>query len=125
MNVLSYAGRQYLVAPRGVTQWVKNLRAIGEGELKLGRQVERFRATEIADEAKTDVLRAYLRRWKAEVGVFFGGVGAGSSDADIRRIAPNHPVFLVERIAGTQTRSAATSSTREPVERPKPPRAER
>ena len=42
------------------------------------------------------VLRAYLRRWKAEVGVFFGGVGADSTDDEIRAIAPNHPVFLLD-----------------------------
>lgn len=96
VNLLTYDGRRYLVAPRGVTQWVRNLRVAGEGELKLGRRVERFRATEVADDAKVDILRAYLRRWKAEVGVFFEGVSAQSPDSDVRRIAPNHPVFLVE-----------------------------
>lgn len=96
VNLLTYEGSRYLVAPRGVTQWVRNLRVAGEGELKLGRHVERFRATEIADQAKVDILRAYLRRWKAEVGVFFEGVGAGSPEDDVKRIAPNHPVFLIE-----------------------------
>ena len=96
VNLLSHDGQRYLVAPRGVTQWVRNLRVAGEGELVLGRRVERFRATELADEEKVPVLRAYLRRWKAEVGVFFGGVGAGSTDEELRRIAPNHPVFVLE-----------------------------
>jgi deazaflavin-dependent oxidoreductase (nitroreductase family) len=96
VNLLSHDGQRYLVAPRGVTQWVRNLRVAGEGELVLGRRVERFRATELADEEKVPVLRAYLRRWKAEVGIFFGGVGAGSTDEELRRIAPNHPVFVLE-----------------------------
>jgi deazaflavin-dependent oxidoreductase (nitroreductase family) len=96
VNLLTLDGRRYLVAPRGVTQWVRNLRVAGEGRLRLGRRIEQFHATEIADDEKVDILRAYLRRWKAEVGVFFGGVGAGSTDDDIRAIAPNHPVFLVE-----------------------------
>ena len=95
VNVLTLDGRRYLVAPRGVTQWVRNLRVAGEGRLRLGRRVEPFRATEIADEDKIEILRAYLKRWKAEVGVFFGGVGAGSTDDEIRAIAPNHPVFLI------------------------------
>jgi deazaflavin-dependent oxidoreductase (nitroreductase family) len=96
VNLLTFQGRQYLVAPRGVTQWVRNLRVAGEGNLRLGRKVQRFRASEVADADKVEILRAYLRRWKAEVGVFFGGVGADSADSELQRIAPDHPVFLVE-----------------------------
>jgi deazaflavin-dependent oxidoreductase (nitroreductase family) len=96
VNLLTYEGNRYLVAPRGVTQWVRNLRAAGEGELRVGRRTEAFRATELPDEEKPPLLRAYLKRWKAEVGVFFGGVGAESSEADLRRIAPDHPVFRIE-----------------------------
>jgi deazaflavin-dependent oxidoreductase (nitroreductase family) len=96
VNLLTYDGNRYLVAPRGVTHWVKNLRVAGNGELRVGRRVETFRARELSDDEKPEVLRAYLRRWKAEVGVFFGGVGATSSDEELRRIAPNHPVFVIE-----------------------------
>jgi len=95
VNLLTYDGQRYLVAPRGHTQWVRNLRVAGTGELKLGRRSEAFTAVELADDDKVAVLRAYLKRWKAEVGVFFGGVGAKSSDADLRRIAPDHPVFRI------------------------------
>lgn len=97
VNLLAFDGRRYLVAPRGVTQWVKNLRVAGEGQLVLGRRVEPFVATELADTEKVEILRAYLRRWKAEVGVFFEGVSANSPESELRRIAPNHPVFLVEQ----------------------------
>jgi len=96
VNLLNYEGDRYLVAPRGVTQWVRNLRAVGEGELRVGRRTERFRATELPDEEKPSILRAYLKRWKAEVGVFFGGVGADSSEEELRRISPDHPVFRIE-----------------------------
>jgi deazaflavin-dependent oxidoreductase (nitroreductase family) len=96
VNVLTHQGNRYLVAPRGETQWVRNIRVSGAGGLRLGRKVERFRALEIPDEDKPDILRTYLRRWKAEVGVFFGGVSATSSDDDLRRIASNHPVFRIE-----------------------------
>src|SRR5690349_15122013 len=75
VNLLRVDGARYLVAPRGETQWVRNFRAAGEGQLLLGRRRERFTATELADEAKEPVLRAYLRRWKWEVGQFFDGVG--------------------------------------------------
>ena len=96
VNLLTYESNRYLVAPRGVTQWVRNLRAIGEGELRVGRRTEGFRATELPDEEKPPILRAYLKRWKAEVGVFFGGVGADSSEEELRRISPDHPVFRIE-----------------------------
>ena len=96
VNLLTYEGDRYLVAPRGVTQWVRNLRAVGEGELRVGRRTEAFRATELPDEEKPPILRAYLKRWKAEVGVFFGGVGADSSEEELRRISPDHPVFRIE-----------------------------
>jgi deazaflavin-dependent oxidoreductase (nitroreductase family) len=93
VNPLTVDGVRYLVAPRGHTQWVRNLRAAGTGTLLLGRKREDFGATELDDDAKPPILRAYLKRWKAEVGVFFGGVGPDSSDDELRRIAPDHPVF--------------------------------
>lgn len=96
VNVLTFEDHRYLVAPRGETQWVRNLRAAGTGELRVGRRVERFRATELTDAEKPRVLRAYLKRWKMEVGVFFNGVSAASPDDDLRRIASDHPVFLIE-----------------------------
>ena len=96
VNVLTHDGHRYLVAPRGHTQWVRNLRAAGEGELRLGRRTEPFRAIEVADDDKPELLRAYLKRWKAESGVFFGGAGPESSDAELRRVAPEHPAFEIE-----------------------------
>jgi deazaflavin-dependent oxidoreductase (nitroreductase family) len=95
VNLMTYNGERYLVAPRGETQWVRNLRHAGRGELQVGRRIEPFRAVELGDEEKPDLLREYLRRWKAESGVFFGGVKADSPDEDLRRIAPDHPVFRV------------------------------
>ena len=96
VNLLDIEGTTYLVAPRGVTQWVRNLRAAGSGELRLGRRTQEFTARELADDAKLDILRSYLRRWKWEVGQFFGGVGPDSSDEDLLAIAPKHPVFVIE-----------------------------
>ena len=98
VNLLSLDGTRYLVAPRGHTQWVRNLRARGEGRLLLGRRAERFTAVELPDDDhKVPILREYLRRWKWEVGAFFGGVGPESADAELRRIAPDHPIFRIER----------------------------
>ncbi|AXI81280.1 nitroreductase/quinone reductase family protein [Peterkaempfera bronchialis] len=95
VNLLTHQGERYLVAPRGHTQWVRNIRVSGGGELRLGRRAEPFRVAELADTEKPAVLRAYLRRWKFEVGVFFDGIGPDASDAELLRIAPGYPVFRV------------------------------
>jgi deazaflavin-dependent oxidoreductase (nitroreductase family) len=93
VNLLHLDGTDYLVAARGHTHWVRNLRASGEGRLRVGRRSESFRAFELADPDKPAVLRAYLKKWKVEVGAFFGGVGPDSSDEELLRVAPDHPVF--------------------------------
>ena len=95
VNLLTVDGQQYLLAPRGHVQWTHNMRAAGGGELRLGKRVDTFTATEVGDDDKVPLLRAYLKRWKAEVGVFFGGVGPDSSPEELRRIAPDHPVFRI------------------------------
>ena len=96
VNLLVVDGQRYLVAPRGQTQWVRNIRVAGGGGLRLGRSVEPFRAVEMPDRDKPVILRRYLKRWKFEVGVFFDGVDAKSPDARLLEIAPGYPVFRVE-----------------------------
>ena len=97
VNLLELDGRSYLVSPRGETEWVRNLRANeARGELRLGRKVRAFDAQELADADKVPVLRAYLERWAMEVGRFFDGVGADSTDEELAAIAGRHPVFALE-----------------------------
>jgi deazaflavin-dependent oxidoreductase (nitroreductase family) len=96
VNLLEVEGTRYLVAPRGHTQWVRNMRVAGGGRLKLGRKTEDFKASEMPLAETPPILRAYLERWKMEVGVFFGGTGPDSSDAELLEIAPDHPVFKLD-----------------------------
>ena len=96
VNLLEHEGVRYLVAPRGETQWVRNLRVAGTGELRLGPRREVFVAHEIADRDKPLLLRAYLKRWAFEVNQFFQGVGADAPDAELLRIAPGYPIFRIE-----------------------------
>jgi deazaflavin-dependent oxidoreductase (nitroreductase family) len=95
VNLLRHEGAEYLVSPRGHTQWVKNLRASGQGRLRVGRRTQGFSAVELSDDEKPPLLRAYLKKWKFEVGVFFAGVGPDSSDEELRAVAPDHPIFRV------------------------------
>jgi deazaflavin-dependent oxidoreductase (nitroreductase family) len=95
VNLLTFESERYLVAPRGETQWVRNLRVAGEGQLRVGRRVEQFTYTELTDDEKPALLRAYLKRWKFEVGVFFDGVDAKASEETLRGIAPGYPIFRI------------------------------
>ncbi|MEJ8278355.1 nitroreductase family deazaflavin-dependent oxidoreductase [Pseudonocardia spirodelae] len=96
VNPLHLDGARYLVAARGETQWVRNLRVAGEAELTVGRRTERVTATEVVDPAvAVPVLRDYLRRWAWEVGAFFDGVGADAADDEIAAVLHRHPVFVL------------------------------
>jgi deazaflavin-dependent oxidoreductase (nitroreductase family) len=96
VNLLVLDGQRYLVAPRGHVQWVRNLRASGDGTLRVGRKIEPFRAEELADADKPDVIRLYLKKWAWEVGAFFGDdVRADSTTDRLLQVAPGVPVFKI------------------------------
>ena len=95
VNPFRYQGAWYLLAPRGQTQWVRNLRAAGAGELRRGRKRRPFRAVELPDEEKLPYLREYLRRWYRFVAYEFKVSGPNPTDEELRRIAPDHPVFRI------------------------------
>jgi hypothetical protein len=97
INLLEVDGFRYLVAPRGDTQWARNLRVAETGRLRLGRRVEDIVAVELADDLKVPVLREYLRRFRAEVKVFFEGLDVDATDAQLAEIAPGFPAFQVLR----------------------------
>jgi deazaflavin-dependent oxidoreductase (nitroreductase family) len=95
VNPHTYEGMQYLVSARGHSQWVRNMRAAGGGELRVGRKVRTFTAVELSDAEKPPVLRTYLERWGWQVDEYFRGVTAKSSDEEIAVAAPDHPVFRI------------------------------
>ena len=95
VNVLTVDGTRYLVAPRGTTEWVRNVRVAGSCRLRVGLRVEHVTVTEVGDEAKPEILRPYLRRWKWEVGQFFAGVGPDATREQLLAIAPGYPVFAL------------------------------
>jgi deazaflavin-dependent oxidoreductase (nitroreductase family) len=99
VNLLEHDGHRYLVSVRGHGHWVRNLRAAGTGELRVGKRAEAFRSRELTDDEKVPVLRAYLKRWKVEVSPFFNGIGPDSSDEQLRAIAADHPAFEVLPVA--------------------------
>ncbi|MFP3989811.1 nitroreductase family deazaflavin-dependent oxidoreductase [Streptomyces sp. E11-3] len=96
VNPHHHEGAQYLVSARGHSQWVRNMRAAGGGELRVGRKVRTFTAVEIPDDQeKVQILRTYLERWGWEVNGYFQGTTATSTDEELLASAPDHPVFLI------------------------------
>jgi deazaflavin-dependent oxidoreductase (nitroreductase family) len=95
VNLLEVDGQRYLVAPRGHTQWVRNIRVAGDGRLRVGRRVEAIAVRELPDDEKLPVLREYLVRWRSEVKVFFEGLDVDATDAELAAIAPGFPAFEV------------------------------
>ncbi len=89
--------KRYLVAPRGTTEWVRNVRATGSCRLRVGRQVEEVTVSELGNAAKPEVLAAYVRRWKWEVGRFFNGVSTDATYEQLLAIAPGYPAFEITR----------------------------
>ncbi|MFK0156276.1 nitroreductase/quinone reductase family protein [Streptomyces sp. NPDC090493] len=95
VNPHTYDGIRYLVSARGNSQWVRNMRVAGGGELRVGRKIREFTVVELPDAEKLPVLRAYLERWGWEVKQYFPGVTAGSSDDELLAAGADHPVFRI------------------------------
>jgi deazaflavin-dependent oxidoreductase (nitroreductase family) len=94
VNPFVINGFTYLLSPRGTTQWARNLRVLGEGELRKGGKARPFTAEEVADADKLPLLRLYLDKWAWEAKGFLG-VEKDASDEQLREIAPQHPAFRI------------------------------
>jgi len=93
VNLMTVDGRDFVVSPRGNTQWARNARAAGEVEMGPRWHRRTVRVTEIDDDAKPVLLRRYLDRWFWEVKGHVGGLTPDSSDEQIRAVAPSIPIF--------------------------------
>jgi len=71
VDLLTFDGGLYLVAPRGQTQWVRNVAASEAIVLRRGRRRQRYALRALADGERPPVLKAYLDRFRREVARFF------------------------------------------------------
>jgi deazaflavin-dependent oxidoreductase (nitroreductase family) len=96
VNVLEHQGKRFLVAPRGMTQWVRNAAVTGHVCLKKGRNREQFSLRSLTDGEKPEILREYLSRYKTTVQRYFS-IPAGSPLEEFSRVAATYPVFELTR----------------------------
>ena len=97
INVLSVDGRDYVVSPRGNTQWARNARSAGVVEMGPWWRSREVRIAEVADDTKPHLLKHYLDRWYWEVKGHVGGLTPQSTDNEMRSAAPSIPVFELLR----------------------------
>lgn len=92
VDLLDWNGRQYLVAPRGRTQWVRNAEVAGEVTLKKGSRRKKFRLRALSEAERPEVLKAYLDRFRREVQRYFP-MPAGSPPEAFAKVAASYPAF--------------------------------
>ena len=95
INLLTVDGVDYLVSPRGDTQWARNVRAAGVVEMGPRWRSERTRVSEVDDSSKPELLRRYLARWYWQVKGYVAPLTPESGDDELRRAAPSIPVFAL------------------------------
>ena len=95
INLLTVDGVDYLVSPRGNTQWARNVRAAGVVEVGPRWRSELARVSELEDAAKPELLRRYLARWYWQVKGYVGGLTPDSTDEQMLAAAPTIPVFVL------------------------------
>ena len=91
VSLVRSAEKQYLVAPRGRTQWVRNAEAAGDVTLKRSSS-RRFRLRPLNDGEKPLILKSYLSSYKGAVQRFFPLTPDAPVDA-FANVAADYPVF--------------------------------
>ncbi len=94
VNEVEYEGQRYLVAARGNTEWVRNVRAAGgEATLKHGKP-ESVMLIDIPEGERAPILQKYLLENAMSTKASFG-IDPKSPLEEFEKIAPKHPVFRV------------------------------
>jgi deazaflavin-dependent oxidoreductase (nitroreductase family) len=97
VDAIEHDGRRWLVAPYGVTNWVRNARAAGEVELRRGDRIERMRVREASSDEAVPILRHYLEVVPVTRPYF--DVGPDATEETLAAEVERHPVFQLEALS--------------------------
>ena len=96
-------GRRWLVGAFGDVNWVRNLRAAGEGELAVGRRTDPVKAVELTTDETTaffaGVLGPYVHSLRFGAWLLGSVLGAKDVLEDPAGAARRHPVFELHAAA--------------------------
>jgi hypothetical protein len=93
VTVIENGHGRWLVAPYGVTRWVRNARAAGWVELRRGRERAKLRIAEVGPEEGAPILHEYVRK-VAMVRPYFDVQHDAPPEAFAAEV-PTHPVFRI------------------------------
>ena len=95
--VVEIGGRRWVIGTFGDTNWVRNLRAAGEGTITVGKKSDTVRATELSREEVArffaDILGPYVRGMRFGSLLLGSVLGAREILEDPHTAAQTHPVF--------------------------------
>ncbi len=97
VNIVEFEGQRYLVAPRGNTEWSRNVRASGEAVIRRGGRTS-VRLEEVPVAGRAPIIQAYLKE-NAMVTKAHFGIEPDAPLSDFERIAPEHPVFRITDVS--------------------------
>lgn len=94
VNVLNYNGDRYLVAPRGNTEWVRNVEAANGDATLLRKDREKVHLEEVPVDQRAPIIKAYLAENATSTKQYFG-VEPDDPIDKFEEIAPDHPAFKI------------------------------
>ncbi len=97
--ILDNNGNRYIVSVYGLSQWVRNLRAAGEGKLRKGWRSQSVRIVELSPKDAAPILKVGLATAPSFLKKYFETTADSSMEA-FERDAVHHPVFKIEKDAG-------------------------
>lgn len=95
--VVELNGQRYLIAAYGIVDWVRNLRAAGEGTLTRARRSENIAVTELSPAEAAPILKTCLGIAPGFLRAYFDATRESSLE-EFEREALRHPVFRVQAV---------------------------